>query len=148
MSTEIQEIQSEAAHFRKVCEEGREHLVSERTIALAVIAAADVLSDTDLPLSDEARRGALSVMRRLRRAVIDARQEWAGTKRAAELTGWNPDTLRKYGKLVVEGGAIRGEWATLSARRDGNDFSFMIPTIPLNPNVTLAGELPALRKAS
>lgn len=67
-------------------------------------------------------------------AEKDAAREWVPTVRAAELTGWTEETLRKMGAKARAGEPMPEAWDQLQARRAGGgsgEWSFVVSTIPV-----------------
>lgn len=64
-------------------------------------------------------------------AEKEAAREYVPTARAAELTGWAVQTLRKYAAAARAGEPIPAGWDELLARREGSDWVFCVSTIPV-----------------
>lgn len=64
-------------------------------------------------------------------AERDAAKEYVTTARAAELTGWSEQTLRRYGAAVRAGEPLPEGWDELLARKSGSDWFFCVSTIPV-----------------
>lgn len=64
-------------------------------------------------------------------AERDAAREYVPTARAAELTGWSEQTLRKYATAARAGEPLPEGWDELQARRQGPEWTFCVSTIPV-----------------
>lgn len=65
-----------------------------------------------------------------RRLIRDAEVEYVSSGTAADLTGWDAGTLRKYARRALAGESLPSEWALLNVRRDGKEYSYVLSTIP------------------
>lgn len=60
-----------------------------------------------------------------------AARRYVPTADAARLTGWSPQTLRKYAKDAAEGRPLPEGWEELVVRAEGSGWSFCVSTIPV-----------------
>lgn len=71
------------------------------------------------------------VMEEMRAVLREAERDYRPTSEVAGLTGWSEETLRRHAKAVHEGRAAPREWAQMVVRRDGNDWTYCIATVPI-----------------
>ena len=67
-------------------------------------------------------------------AAIDAAEaELVGLSRAAELTGWHADTLRRHARAVWENKPVPATWRALDVRRQGEagDWLVRLASVPV-----------------
>lgn len=65
-------------------------------------------------------------------AERDAAREYVPTSRAAALTGWSEQTLRRYAGMARAGEPMPEGWQGLQAVRHGkHDWTFCVSTIPV-----------------
>jgi hypothetical protein len=71
-------------------------------------------------------------------AERDAAKEYVPTAEASKLTGWAPQTLRKYAAAARAGERMLEGWGELQVRRTGSsvkgdrgDWAFVVSTIPV-----------------
>lgn len=67
------------------------------------------------------------------RIVKAAEREYVSTGVAHNLTGWDPATLRKYARLVLDGEPVPDEWSLLVVQREGKEYNFVLASIPPRP---------------
>jgi len=65
-----------------------------------------------------------------RRLIRDAEVEYVSSSAAADLTGWDAGTLRKYARRALAGDSLPQDWSLLVVRRDGKEYSYVLSSIP------------------
>jgi hypothetical protein len=65
-----------------------------------------------------------------RRLLREAEVEYVSSGAAADLTGWDAGTLRRYARKALAGEAMPEEWSLLVVRRDGKEYSYVLSSIP------------------
>lgn len=64
-------------------------------------------------------------------------RERVTTERAAELTGWHPETLQSAARAKLAG-LLRPRWAGLEVEVAGNGYLFVLSSIPPKPGRRVA----------
>lgn len=57
-------------------------------------------------------------------------EEKVSTARAAEVTGWHPETLQQYARLKLAGAQLPPGWELLVVERTPAGYAFNVGTIP------------------
>jgi hypothetical protein len=82
-------------------------------------------------LPDYARKRDEWLLAEFQRVIREAETQYVSTGEAAQLTGWDQQTVRKYARLAVEGAGLPEAWSRLVALREGRDYSVMLSTVPV-----------------
>lgn len=91
-------------------------------------------SEADAPyLPEYARKRDERMLLEFRRILRDAEVEYVTTGRAAQLTGWDAQTIRKYARAAVDGEALPEIWQEIVAKRDGKEYAVLLSTLPVKP---------------
>lgn len=69
----------------------------------------------------------------VRQIVREAAAEYVSTTAAQELSGWDTQTLRKYARVMLDGGHLPRPWEGFVARRQGRDYEFLVSSLPSKP---------------
>lgn len=75
-------------------------------------------------------RMALTILEAAEEIQAQLMTEKVPTDRAAELTGWNPQTLQRRAKAKLAGEEMPGAWAELEVEPTGTGYLFVVGSIP------------------
>lgn len=109
----------------------RDELVSTVILYEYMERQAAWLDDLRGLIPPESSNLAARLMEDWNKAVQEARNEYVSTERAAELTGWSAETLRRHAKAAHEDRrSLPKGWSQLMAHHTAGAWSFCLSSIP------------------